>query len=168
MKRLLPIFILAIVAFGFGCTGTQEKTFSGDGVTFSYPQSWENLSVSDLETYLPTSEFGSAEIITYLGNDTEEFAVVKLTASSTGYVRSPSEWLQEMKSSIQESRIISTEENVTVAGYNAAIIQYTIGTGYVTIAHLKVNENLGYQVYYWSSQSDQTTFKKIIKSLKIS
>ncbi|BAW31510.1 conserved hypothetical protein [Methanothermobacter sp. MT-2] len=168
MKRFLPIFILAIVAFGFGCTGTQEKTFSGDGITFNYPQGWENLSASDLEASLPTSEFGSISIITYLGNETEEFAVAKLKASGAGYVRSPSEWLQEMRSSYNESEIVSTDESMKVDGYDAALFQYTIGGNYVTIVHIRIDESQGYEIFYWSQNSDLTTFKKIIETFKIS
>ncbi|MGD9779886.1 hypothetical protein [Methanomethylovorans sp.] len=168
MKKFLPILILAIVAFGFGCTGTQEKTFSGDGITFTYPESWKNLSVSELESYIPTSEFGSANVITYLGNDTEEFAVVELKASGAGYVRSPSEFIGQIKSSIQDSKIIKTDENMTVAGHKAGMIQYAYGNNYVTIIHIKIDENHGYQVYYWSPKTEQTTLNKILKSFKIS
>jgi len=52
-----------------------------------------------LEASIPTLEYGAASVIAYLGNDTEEFAVLKLTATSSDYVRSPSEWLQITESS---------------------------------------------------------------------
>jgi len=169
VKKFLPIFILAVVAFAFGCTQTPgEKTFSGDGITFVYPEGWKNLSISELESYIPTSEYGTAKAITYLGNDTETFAVVELKASGAGYVRSPSEFIGQMKSSLQSSKIIKTDENVTVAGHNAGMIQYSSGNTYVTIVHIKIDENHGYQVYYWSPNTDQTTLKKILESFKIS
>ncbi|MDI9624690.1 MAG: hypothetical protein QFX38_07375 [Methanothermobacter sp.] len=169
MKKFLPILVLLVVAFTFGCTGTPaEKTFSGDGITFQYPGTWENLSAGELEASLPTLKYGSANVITYLGNDTEEFAVVELKATSEGYVRSPSEWLQQMESSLEPSQIISKDESLSVAGKNAALVQWQEGNQFITAVHIKIDESKGYQLYYSSPQSDLTTFQKIIQNFNIS
>lgn len=169
MKRFLPIIIVLFVAFVFGCTGTPaDKTFSGDSVRFQYPGTWENLSAGELEASIPSLEYGSANVITYLGNDTEEFAVVKLEATSEGYVRSPSEWLQQMESSLEASQIISKDESLSVGGKNAALIQWQEGNQFITAVHIKMDEGIGYQLYYSSPQSDLTTLQKIIENFKIS
>lgn len=168
MKKFLPILILVVVAFAFGCTGVSEKTFSGYGITFQYPGTWENKSISELEASIPTLKYGEASVIAYLGNDTEEFAVLKLTATSGGYVRSPSEWLQITESSFEPSQIISKDESIKVAGKDAALLQYREGGKYFTMVHIKIDESKGYQLYYSSPQSDLATLKKIIESFKIS
>lgn len=168
MKKFLPILILVVVAFAFGCTGVSEKTFSGYGITFQYPGTWENKSISELEASIPILEYGAASVIAYLGNDTEEFAVLKLTATSGGYVRSPSEWLQITESSFEPSQIISKDESIKVAGKDAALLQYREGGKYFTMVHIKIDESKGYQLYYSSPQSDLATLKKIIESFKIS
>lgn len=78
--------------------------------------------------------------IAYLRNDTEEFAVLKLTATSSDYVRSPSEFIGQIKSFTQNLKIIKTDENMTVAGHKAGMIQYAYRNNYVTIIHIKIDE----------------------------
>jgi len=169
VKKFLPILILVVVAFAFGCTEVSEKTFSGDGITFQYPGTWENKSLSELEASIPASEYGAASVIAYLGNDTEEFAVLKLTATSGSYVTSPSEWLQITESSYEPSQIISKDESIKVAGKDAALLQYQEGGEYYTMVHIKIDESKGYKLLYYNSlQSDLATLKKIIESFKIS
>jgi len=40
-KKFLPILILVVVAFAFGCTRVSEKTFSGDGINIPVPWNLE-------------------------------------------------------------------------------------------------------------------------------
>ena len=52
MREILVIIaILGIIVCASGCTDntTTTKTYSGNGVSFSYPGNWEELNVSSTQ-----------------------------------------------------------------------------------------------------------------------
>lgn len=65
MKKhaILVIAILALVIFASGCTtgGNNTSTYSGNGVSFNYPASWQQLQTSSQITLVSVGDPKSAD-----------------------------------------------------------------------------------------------------------
>jgi len=164
MKRLIYILaVVLLVVMASGCTSDQwasNKTYSGNGVTFSYPGTW-----SENATKTVTSPSGSNSIAAFGSND-EGFAIGSISASGldTASIQSVlNQLVQEY-----QTQGYGASKSVTVDGVTATMITTTSkdSSGYYTTIAFWVKNNSLYYAAYVSNTNSTQTMERILGSLK--
>jgi len=164
MKRLIYILaVVLLVVMASGCTSDQwasNKTYSGNGVTFSYPGTW-----SENATKTVTTPSGSNSIAAVGSND-EGFAIGSISASGldTASIQSVlNQLVQEY-----QTQGYGASKSVTVDGSTATMITSTNkdSSGYYTTIAFWVKNNSLYYAAYVSNTNSTQTLERILGSLK--
>lgn len=163
-KILLIVTLLGLIVAISGCTfnsGDTNKTFSENGVSFTYPGDWEVLNESAAES------FGdNVDIMAVVGVEDEDvFVVGKAVIESDEYLRSPSEWLEYTKESIGSS--YASDKTFTVEGEEGALITAKDNNDYVYILFWH-KDGEGYIAYYRTANESLDKFESIAKTIQIS
>ena len=169
MKRLFVLFVLVLVVAASGCTSQQStstnKTYSANGVSFTYPGNWTEQNLTSLQ-----SEAGSsADVLGVVGDGAvNKFGVFKLNPSSNQRVVSLSEWASNYNSTMknQGSAYVS-EKSLTVNGVKAYQMTMVKSGKYGTDVFF-VKNGTGYIATYTSAKNDSETLDLLINNLKIS
>ncbi|MDY9924226.1 hypothetical protein [Methanobacterium sp.] len=164
MKRLIYILaVVLLVVMASGCTSDEwssNKTYSGNGVTFTYPGTW-----SENATKTVTTPAGSNNIAA-VGSSDEGFAIGSISASGldTASIQSVlNQLVQEY-----QTQGYGSSKSITVDGSTATVITTTSKDSsgyYTTIAFWVKNNSLYYAAYVSSSNSTQN-MERILGSLK--
>lgn len=165
MKRLIYILaVVLLVVMASGCTTSDEwasnKTYSGNGVTFTYPGTW-----SENATKTVTTPSGSNNIAAVGSND-EGFAIGSISASgldTAGIQNVLNQLVQEY-----QAQGYGASKSITVDGSTAAMITTTSKDSsgyYTTIAFWVKNNSLYYAAYVSTSNSTQN-MEKVLGTLK--
>lgn len=164
MKRLIYILlVVGLVVMVSGCTSDQwasNTTFTGNGISFSYPSSWSANATKDL-----TTPSGSSSIAA-VGTSDEGFAVGSISASGLD-----SASIQNVINSLvqqYQTQGYGSVKSVTVDGATASMVTSNNADSqgmYTSIAFWTKNNNLYYAVYVSKSQSTQN-MERILGSLK--
>lgn len=110
---LIIIAILGIIVCASGCTdSTQEnKTYSGNGVSFTYPGNWDLLDSTDTQTSV--GNMGTVIVVVGVENQ-DMFGLFTVNIGENQRLATPSEWLSTMKKSIGSNYV--SDKTITVDG----------------------------------------------------
>jgi hypothetical protein len=164
MKRLIYILaVVLLVVMASGCTSDQwasNKTYSGNGITFQYPGSWNENVTKNIVTPAGSSGF------VVVGDDNEEFKIG--TISVTGFDASSVQ--ETLNAAVQQfqSQGYGSSKSVPVDGTTATMITSTSkdADGYYNSLAFWVKNNNLYYAAYLSNTNDTTTMTRILSSLK--
>lgn len=169
MRRMfiVPILLVLIVAAS-GCTSQQNsnlnKTYSSNGVSFTYPSNWTVQNTSSLQNQMGNT----GEVLAVVGDgDTNKFGFAKLKISSNQRVASLNEWAANYNKTMknQGSTYVS-EKKLTVDGVDAYQITMQDSGSYVTDVFF-VKEGKGYLAVHASPNNDQQTLDMLMNNLKV-
>lgn len=165
MKRLIYILaILSLVVMASGCTSSDQwasnKTYSGDGITFTYPGTW---SVNDSEAV--STQSGSTSIAA-VGNDDEGFAIGSIAVSGLD-----TETVQQATNQMVEeyqSQGYGTAKTITVEGVNASMLtsEEADASGLYSTVAIWVKDDKMYYAVYASKTTSTETMEKILSTIE--
>ena len=167
MKKyiFLIVSLLFLIVLSSGCTSNaSNKTYSANGVSFSYPGNWNEQNTSDLQ-----SQIGNGNtVLAYVGeNNVTQFAVQKINIGSNQRLTTLSEWASSINSTTKNNGYTYvSEKSTTIDGVNAIQITLKSGNSYLTADYFIKNGN-GYGTLYSANNNDQTNLDMILNSLKI-
>jgi hypothetical protein len=161
MKRLIYILaILSLVVMASGCTSSDQwasnKTYSGDGITFTYPGTW---SVNDSEAV--STQSGSTSIAA-VGNDDEGFAIGSIAVSGLD-----TETVQQATNQMVEeyqSQGYGTAKTITVEGVNASMLtsEEADASGLYSTVAIWVKDDKMYYAVYASKTTSTEPWKRYL------
>lgn len=160
------LLISVIVAFS-GCTNenTSNKTYSANGVSFTYPG---NASVHNSSSI--QDKVGSiGSILAVVGdNVTFLFSVAKINLNSDKRLSTLSEWAASNNESIKNNTESYIEEkNITVDGVNG-IMMASNDSSYFYRKVFFIKNSTGYLAILYSKSNNEALFNNIISTMKIS
>lgn len=168
MRELLIIIaIVGVIVFASGCTGDQtatDNTYSGNGVSFTYPGNWTVLDPSDIQ-----SSVGSlGDVLVVVGVENEQmFGLMTANVGSNQVLATPSEWLSTMKSSVGSEYVSS--KTITVDGVKGVqLVTQDSSTSYYNYYAYWNKNSKGYMALLTSTTSAQDTFESIIDTVETS
>ncbi len=97
-----------------GCTSvsSSNKTYSNNGISFTYPGDWGELNKTDFQNNAST-------ILVAVGNDNATFVLANVTVGANKRIVSTTEWASAYKSSMNKSGYtLISEKSRTVDGVN--------------------------------------------------
>jgi hypothetical protein len=161
--ELIVIAILGLIVALSGCTINTEtnKTFSEDGINFTYPGDWEVLN---------DTAFGdvgnSSEVRAAVGIEGEEVFIIATPIIRTGeYLRSPTEWLTNVKSSLGSAYV--SDKTFPVDGEEGILITSKDNGEYVYFLNWN-KDGKGYIAAFRSQNESLDTFESIAKTIQTS
>ena len=169
MKRLFFVLIMLIlVVAASGCTSQQStssnKTYSANGVSFTYPGNWTEQNLTSLQSQVGSS----ADVLGVVGDGSgNKFGVIRLNLGSNQRVATLNEWASNYNSSMKEqgSTYIS-EKSLTVDGVKAYEITLLGNNSYVSGIFF-VKNGTGYVLTHASPNNDQKTLEMLMKNLTV-
>ncbi len=167
MKKLIFILvILALVIAVSGCTNNQappaNKTYSANGLSFTYPGIWEELDKTTYQNVLGDK----GEIGVVVGDGASSgFGIAKLNSTKNTTLN---DLVADYNSSLKNNgtKYVSGK-SISVAGVKGYEMTVTASENYVTII-LFIKNDIDYLAVFESSDSNQQRLDWIINSLKIS
>lgn len=173
MKKyaILVIAILALVVFASGCTTT--NTYSEDGVSFNYPDGWQQLT--DIKNTNAVAGFGDGDTLDSSTGNVNTVVIIQKTAMPKGFTLKQAfdATINQIASQDSSFKKISAKK-VTVNGTTAYEAVYKIKVSGVQKQERSVwfeKEGYIYAVTASSLPSDfnseQENFDVIINSFKV-
>jgi hypothetical protein len=160
---LIGILVLVVAASGCTSQSTSNKTYSANGVSFTYPGAWSELNSTDLQKSLSAST-----VLGLVGNNTNEFYVAKVNVGSNQVVSSISQWASGYNSTIKSNGwTFVSGKSLTVDGVPAYQITAQTNSSYYGTDVFFVKNSAPYLAVYVSPSNDQQTLENILNSLKI-
>ena len=164
MKRLIYILaVVLLVVMASGCTSDEwssNKTYSGNGITFTYPGTW-----SENATKTITTPSGSNNLVALVSND-EGFS--KGSKSASGLDTASIQNVLNQLVQEYQTQGYGSSKSVTVDGSTATMITSTNkdSSGYYTTIAFWVKSNTLYYAAYVSTSNSTQNMEKILGSLK--
>lgn len=164
-KILLIVTLLGLIVAISGCTfnpGDTNKTFSENGVSFTYPSDWEVLNES-----VAGDTGDNVNVLAVVGiEETNVFIVSNVVVESGQYLRSPSEWLDNFKESIGSAYV--SDKTFTVDGEEGSLVTAkNTADEYVYILYWN-KDGKAYLANYRSTEENLDKFESIAKTIKTS
>ncbi len=165
MKRFLFLILVAAAVTVSGCVSEepQSKSFSDGTLNFTYPATWETFDSARAQGAFAKEPGISKDVIVYLGNDSYELAVARVTARAGYYLKDAETVKNQMK---DESGVVSAEVR-KVDGRNAAVVKALDSTSSTIFVYIKLDRNNGYAFMYTGPRNNDTTFEEILSSVRI-
>lgn len=166
-KWIVLLVLLALVVSVSGCTSqntTNNKTYSANGVSFTYPGSWSEENTSTLQ-----SELGSAgTVIVVVGdNSTNKFGVAKANLAGGQTISNVDEWASNYNSTMKNAgSTYVSEKKLTVDGVDASQMTFQNSGVYITDIFF-IKNNVAYLAVLASTNNDQKILDLLLKNLKI-
>lgn len=172
MKRLIYILVVvSLVVAVSGCTGdiwATNKSYSGSGITFTYPGAWNEGDQNTLNYYaLPDSN-----LTTVIGNSDYTFGVWTLNYPqlTTEQNQQVLQGLKSNMSSVQGATKLS-DKDITVDGTQGVQIDYKSNDPNAADLYVSVvawiKNGKAYIVAFGSKTNDTQTLDRIINSMKV-
>ena len=161
MKRLIYILIVvSLVVMASGCTGdkwSSTKTYSGNGLTFTYPGTWSENASSPMN-------LSGASTIEAVGTSDEAFAVGTVSVGVSDDI------LQQAITQTAQTYVSQgyTQKSITVDGVTATMItnpNLNAEGMYLSLVFWPKNSKL-YYAAYGTKNNDTQTMEKLLGSLK--
>ncbi len=167
MKRFLAILILLIMVVAIsGCTSntTSNKTYSANGVTFTYPGNGSEQNSSSIQAQVGST----GNLIGVVGdNSTFLFGVAKVNIGSDQRLATLNEWAAAHNNSIKtNNETYITEKTMTVDGVDGIMLASNDSDFYYHEVFF-IKNNTGYLAILLTKTNDQQLFEQIVNSLKI-
>jgi hypothetical protein len=166
MKQYIAIllFLGMIVAIS-GCTSEiSNKTYSANGVNFTYPGNGSEMNSTSLQ-----SQVGSTgTMIAMVGdNSTFLFGVAKVNLQSNQRLASLSEWATSYNNTMKASNeTYISEKNMTVDGVNGIMIASNDSSFFYREVFF-IKNNTGYLAILLTKNNDEQLFNDLVSSLHI-
>ncbi|HHT19197.1 MAG: PsbP-related protein [Euryarchaeota archaeon] len=164
MREILVIIaILGIIVCASGCTDntTTTKTYSGNGVSFSYPGNWEELNVSS--TQESVGDAGKALVIVGIEGQ-DMFGLFKVNVGANQVLSTPSEWLANMKKALGTQYVSS--KTITVDGEDGVQLIAEDKDGFKFYYAFWNKNGKGYMALLTTKTESQDVFDSIIDTVK--
>lgn len=163
-KILLIVTLLGLIVAISGCTfntGDTNKTFSENGVSFTYPGNWEVLNESEV------GDAGdNVDVLAVVGIEDEDvFGIANVVPGSDQYILSLSEWSDNVKEDMGSSYV--SDKTFTVDEEEGSLISAR-ENGRYDYYLLWIKDGEGYLVYYQSTEESLDKFESIAKTIKTS
>jgi len=146
--------ILAVVVAASGCTDntTTNKTYSNNGISFTYPGSWEIQNSTQSST------------LAVVGNDTSAFVLASTTIAN---VATTNEWASNFKTLMaSDGYTFVSGQPRTVDGQSGYTVVMQKSGNYTSTTFFVKNSN-PYIASFVSSTNDQQTVDMVLNSLKV-
>jgi len=168
MKKWISMLaILIMVVTISGCTTNQtqpaNKTYSASGLSFTYPENWEELDKTSYQSVLGNK----GELMVLVGDGAgNAFGIAKLR--NIGSQKPTLNYLVMNYNSTLKSNGTEyvSERYLTVDSANGYEITVKSSSNYYS-ALVFVKNDTGYLAVFQSTGNDQQTFDNIISSLKV-
>ncbi|HHY00805.1 MAG TPA: hypothetical protein GX531_05460 [Methanothermobacter sp.] len=162
---LVMIAILGIIVCASGCTDNTPttKTYSADGVTFSYPANWNVLNSSSTQE----SVGDAGKVLVTVGiEDQDIFGLFSVNVGANQVLSTPSEWLANMKQTLGSDYVSS--KNITVDGEEGVQLTTQDNDGYNYYYAFWNKNGKGYMALLTTTTESQDVFNSIINTVKTS
>lgn len=148
-----------------GCTGSapENKTYSDNGVSFTYPGDWDVLDSSDFQSSL--GEVGGTVLVVVGIQEEVYFVVAELVPGEDEYLRSPSEWLSYQKTRLGSDYI--SDKTITIDGVEGIQIKSNEEGFNNNYVYWKKKDN-GHIAYMISKEESEDTFDSIVSTIETS
>ncbi|MDD1775354.1 MAG: hypothetical protein LUQ24_07470 [Methanobacterium sp.] len=166
MKQYIAIllFLGMIVAIS-GCTSeTSNKTYSANGVNFTYPGNASEMNSTSLQAQVGST----GTMIAMVGdNSTFLFGVAKVNIQSNQRLASLSEWATSYNNTLKASNeTYISEKNMTVDGVNGIMITSNDSSFFYREVFF-IKNNTGYLAILLTKNNDEQLFNDLVSSLRI-
>lgn len=159
------VLIIGLVVAASGCTSqTSDKSYSANGLTFTYPANWTDQNKTELQANL--GNLGT--ILVAVGDSSNLFGIAKLNLTSSQTLASVNEWASNYNTTMKNSGSeYVSEKTLTIDGVPAYAMTMKDSGNYVTDIYF-VKNNSGYIAVYVTTSNNLQTLEKVMNTLKIS
>ena len=167
-KWIFVLVILALIIAVSGCTTSQQasinKTYSVNGLSFTYPGTWSELDKTAYQSVLDDK----GEILTVVGDGSTMFGVARLNKikNQTDITLNSLILYYNATLNVNGTKYVS-EGLVAVNGVKGYKITVKASENYLS-GVLFIKNSTAYLAVFESSDNDQKTFNQILNSLKVS
>jgi hypothetical protein len=168
MRKLVLILAILVITVAFsGCTSNQtppnNKTYSTNGLSFSYPGNWEEMDKTPYQNFLGDN----GELLVLVGNEADSaFGIAKINRKNQ--INTLDDLIAFYNSTLKNnSAEYISEGPMTIDGVQAYEITVNSPQGYL-LSVLFIKNNTCYLAAFRSPDNNQQTFDQILNSLKIS
>ena len=160
---LLIIAILGIIVCASGCTDdtTANKTYSGNGVSFTYPGDWEILDSTDTQTGV--GDMGTVIVVVGIENQ-DMFGLFTVNIGANERLATPSEWLSNMKTNVGSEYVSS--KTITVDGEKGVQLTTQSSDGFNNYYAFWNKNGEGYMALLTTESDSQALFDDIISTVE--
>ena len=167
MKRyLLILAMLAMIVAISGCTSenNSNKTYSANGVTFTYPGNATELNSSVIQAQVGST----GQLLGVVGdNSSFLFGVAKVNLNSDQRLATLSEWAASYNKTIATTNeTYISEKNITIDGVSGIMIASNDSSFFYREAFFAKN-GTGYLAILLTKTDDEALFNQIVNTLKI-
>lgn len=165
-KAIIPVLILVLAIVGIsGCTDNTpaNKTYSANGVSFTYPGNWSELNKTEYQV-----EHEDSEMIFALGNNQTHLTMAKSVPGANEEMVTLSEWAQDTNTTISSDQYqYLSEKTLTIGGFDAYQLKYKASDDdYVTYMAF-VKNNTFYSLVYVSIYDNPKILEDILTTFKM-
>lgn len=162
-KGILILVVLAVIVMASGCidSGTTNKTYSNNGVSFTYPGDWSELDKSDFQN-------SESNVLVAVGDkDKSTFALATVTIGSNQRLATTKEWAASYKSGmLSNGYTFISEKSRTVDGQNGYEVVMQKSGIYTSNTYF-AKDGTPYLAAFASTSNDEQTVNMILNSLKV-
>ena len=166
-KWIFVLAILALIVAVSGCTTSQQvlanKTYSVDGLSFTYPGDWSELDKSSYQSVL--SDKG--RLLVVLGDGSTMFGVARLNKINNQTDVTLDSLIRYYNATLNANGTKYVSEGpVTIDGVKGYKMTVKASENYLSGA-LFIKNNVPYLTVFESLDKDQKIFNQILNSLKV-
>jgi hypothetical protein len=160
---MLVLTILGLIVAISGCTSeTSNKTYSGNGLSFSYPGNWSQLNNTEFQNSIGSS---GTLLVVFGDKGQDRFGIGTVNLGANQVLRTPSEWATSMNSSSGFEYI--SGKTITIDGVNGyQLSMKDTSNNYNYYYAYWVKNNTGYLSVLSSPNNVQAIFDGVTQSVK--
>jgi len=164
-KLILILGILAVMVMASGCisSSSSNKTYSSNGVSFTYPGDW---SVQN-----NTQALNISNVIVWVGNEKSAFALANVTIPKNKTLANTTQWATGTKSNYKNSGYeFVSEKSRTVDGANGYELVFRKSGNYSSYTYFVKNGTPYLAAFNFIDSNMQTvneTVDMVLNSLKV-
>lgn len=165
MQKSLFLILVTFVVLVSGCISEepQYQSFSDGTLNFTYPASWETFQPENAQSAFKSEEGISKDVLLYVGNNSSELAVARVTATEGYYLQD----VETVKNQFANEEDVLSAEIITLDGRRAAKIRGSGSTMDTTLVYLKLSRTSGYAFMYNGPKGYDPTLDEILQSVRI-